>query len=56
MNPNPHPNPSPHPHQMKADAEELKALVKGKSVEELFETAEFKRLIALNGKFKCDPG
>jgi len=40
---------------MKADAEELKALVKGKSVEELFETAEFKRLIALNGKFKCGP-
>lgn len=40
------------PTQMKADAEELKALVKGKSVEELFETAEFKRLIALNGKFK----
>ena len=32
MNPNPHPNPSPHPHQMKADAEELKALVKGKTV------------------------
>jgi hypothetical protein len=40
---------------MKADAEALKAEAKGKTVEELFETAEFKRLAGLNGKFKCGP-
>jgi len=40
------------PTQMKADAEALKAGAAGKTVEELFETAEFKRLAGLNGKFK----
>jgi len=40
------------PVQMKADAEALKAEAKGKTVEELFETAEFKRLAGLGGKFK----
>jgi hypothetical protein len=40
------------PAQMKADAEELKAAATGKTVEELFETAEFKRLAGLDGKFK----
>merc|ERR1712028_89887 len=40
------------PTQMKADAEALKASAAGKTVDELFETAEFKRLIGLNGKFK----
>merc|ERR1711906_14227 len=34
------------PAQMQADAEELK------TAEQLFETAEFKRLAGLNGKFK----
>merc|ERR1712106_1074229 len=40
------------PVQMKADAEALKAEAKGKTVEELFETVEFKRLAGLGGKFK----
>jgi len=40
------------PAQMQADAEELKAAATGKTAEQLFETAEFKRLAGLNGKFK----
>lgn len=40
------------PAQMKADAEALRAVAEGLSEEALFESAEFKRLAALGGKFK----
>lgn len=40
------------PTQMKEDSESLLAAAEGMSEDDLFETAEFKRLAALNSKFK----